>query len=246
MNEHAILEGQISIRAALDARSREIHCVYVDRTARFDVIAALERLAREAGVKVEQVDGEFIASHASGKTHGGVIAFAGERKFLPLEDLLKGSSRPFVVMLDGFEDPFNFGHAVRAVYAAGADGIVLRPRNWTTAAGTVARTSAGAAELMPMAIAETALDAANFFRDKGLTIACTAKKDAVSIYDADLTVPLFLVIGGEKRGITRSFIGKADVLLRVPYGRKFGASLTTAAAAAVISFEVMRQRHGKP
>ena len=145
-------------------------------------------------------------------------------------------------MLDGFEDPFNFGHAVRAVYAAGADGIVLRPRNWTTAAGTVARTSAGAAELMPMAIAETALYAANFFRERKLTIACTAKKDAVSIYDADLTVPLFLVIGGEKLGITRSFIGKADVLLRVPYGRKFAASLTTAAAAAVVSFEAMRQR----
>jgi len=243
MNEHAILEGRMSVAAALRAQSREIYCIYVDKAARFEVAAALQRLARSAGVKVEQVEREFIDSHSTGKTHGGVMAFAGERRFSQLADLIKGTSRAFVAMLDGFEDPFNFGHAVRSLYAAGADGIVVRPRNWTSAAATVARSSAGASELIPMAIGETALDAANFFRDQGLTIACTTKRNAVSIYDADLTVPLFLVIGGEKRGITRSFIDKADLFLTIPYGRKFGASLTTAAAAAVISFEVMRQRN---
>jgi 23S rRNA (guanosine2251-2'-O)-methyltransferase len=246
MTDHAILEGQLSIRAALKAQSREIHRIYVDKTARFDVMAALGRLAREAGVPFERADGEFITSHASGKTHGGVIAFAGERKFVQLEDLLKGTDRPFVVMLDGFEDPFNFGQAVRSLYAAGADGIVVRPRNWTSAAAVVARSSAGASELMPMAIAETALDAASFFRERGLTVACTAKTNAVSIYHADLTIPLFLVIGGEKRGITRSFTSQADLLLSVPYGRWLESSLAAGHAAAVISFEVMRQRkHAK-
>ena len=118
------------------------------------------------------------------------------------------------------EDPFNFGASVRALYAAGADGLVLRPRNWLSAAGTVARASAGASELIPTALAETATEAAAFFRAQGLAVACaTEERGSVSIYDADLTVPLFLLLGGEKRGVTRSFLDQADLKLRIPYGR---------------------------
>ena len=91
-------------------------------------------------------------------------------------------------MLDGIEDPFNFGAAVRALYAAGCDGLVVRPRNWMSAAGIVARSSAGATELMPTAVAETAADAADLFPERGLTVACATKDRAVSIYQADLTV----------------------------------------------------------
>ncbi len=145
-------------------------------------------------------------------------------------------------MLDGIEDPFNFGYAVRVLYAAGADGLVVRPRNWTSAAGVVARASAGASELIPIAVAETALDAATALRTQGLTIACTVHKQSISIYNANLTIPLFLVIGGEKRGITRSFLDKADLLLHIPYGRAFAQSLGAASAAAILGFEIMRQR----
>jgi tRNA G18 (ribose-2'-O)-methylase SpoU len=95
---------------------------------------------------------------------------------------------------------------------------------------------------MLLAEADSALDAARFFRERGLTIGCTAKRNAVCVYEADLTGPLFLVIGGEKRGMSRGIVDEADMRLWVPYGRSFGASLPTAAAAAVIAFEVMRQR----
>jgi len=95
---------------------------------------------------------------------------------------------------------------------------------------------------MPTAVAETALDAATHFRARGLTIACTAQQGAISIYEADLSGPLFLVIGGERRGITRSFLEQADLLLAIPYGRAFEQSLGTTAAAAVLAFEIMRQR----
>jgi tRNA G18 (ribose-2'-O)-methylase SpoU len=149
---------------------------------------------------------------------------------------------PFIVMLDGVEDPYNFGQAVRAFYAAGADGLVVRPRNWMSAAGVVARASAGASERIRTAVAETAQEAADFFRARGLTIAVADKERAVSLYNADLTVPLFLLIGGEKRGVTRSFADAADLRLRIPYGRAFAPSLGTTPAAAAIAFEIMRQR----
>ncbi|MEJ2746907.1 MAG: TrmH family RNA methyltransferase, partial [Anaerolineae bacterium] len=114
--------------------------------------------------------------------------------------------------------------------------------NWLTAAGVVARASAGASELVPMAVAETAVAAAGFFRERGLVVACTAVTNSQSIYEADLTKPLFLLIGGEKRGITRSFLEQADVRLQIPYGRPFNRSLGAAASAAIVGFEVMRQR----
>ncbi|MCS7071637.1 MAG: RNA methyltransferase, partial [Anaerolinea sp.] len=159
-----------------------------------------------------------------------------------LDELIARSAVPWVVMLDGVEDPFNFGQAIRALYAAGADGLVVRPRSWLSAAGVVARASAGASEWMPTAIVETAQQAADWFRRRGMPTAVTDHRRAVSIYEVDLSGPLFLVIGGEKRGVTRSFADAADMRLRIPYGRSFGQALDTTSAAAALAFEIMRQR----
>ncbi len=249
--QQAILEGYITIAAALDSGSRPIQVIYIDRTRR-DRRGHLARLAHRAadlGIPVERVPPDVIAAQVSGQTHGGVIAVVGPRRFLEPGDLLVSSAidptgqAPLIAMIDGVEDPFNFGGAIRALYAAGADGLVVRPRNWMSAAGIVGRASAGASERIPMAVAETAEEAAGFFRARGLTVATAARdRRAISPYQADLTVPLFLLIGGEKRGVTRSFLDKADLILEIPYGRRFGQSLGTTAAAAVLAFEIMRQR----
>ena len=95
---------------------------------------------------------------------------------------------------------------------------------------------------MPTAIAESALDAANYYREHGLIVACATKQHASSIYDTDLTGAIFLVVGGEKRGITRSFVQQSEMRIQIPYQRDFSPSLGTASAVAVISFEIVRQR----
>jgi 23S rRNA (guanosine2251-2'-O)-methyltransferase len=238
----ALLEGAISVTAALTADSRPVEVVYLRSDKRDRDTAAIARLASERGATVERVKAEALDSMAQGKTHGGVLARVGERRFVALDALGADSPRPFVVMLDGVEDPYNFGQAVRAFYAAGAAGLVVRPRNWMSAASVVARASAGASELIPTAVSETAEAAADWARSRGWIVACADKDRAVSIYDADLTVPLFLLIGGEKRGVTRSFADKADVRLRIPYGRRFPQALDTTSASAVLAFEIMRQR----
>ncbi len=240
--QQAVLEGLISVMAALRANSRPIHAIYVRRDRHERELAGLIRDAKNANVPLERVSPDVLDRQAQGKSHGGVIALVGARRFVPLDALLGENPRPLVVMLDGVEDPYNFGQAVRAFYAAGADGLVVRPRNWISAAGVVARASAGASELIPTAVSETAADAAVFFQSRGLTIACADKDRAVSIYDADLTAPLFLLVGGEKRGVTRSFADRADIRLRIPYGRRFAQALDTTSAAAVLAFEIMRQR----
>ena len=242
MNDEIFLEGHISIEAALRARSRAIYALYVQEGKSNRLISRLERVVRSAGIETKRVPQQEIDERTGGQSHGGVVASVGPRLFRSVDSLAQQSKKPFIAMLDGIEDPFNFGYAVRALYAAGADGLVVRPRNWTTAAGVVARASAGASEQIPMAVAESVQDAAEQLRGRGITIACTAKQRAISLYDAPLNQAIFLVIGGEKRGITRSFLEQADLLLEIPYGRSFQQSLGTAAATAVVAFEVMRQR----
>ena len=249
--EETILEGFISVEAALKAESRALHRILVRRDKvggrRPDrALAWLTRTATSAGIPVEMTDAAALDEMTQGSSHGGVVAVAGPRRMVTMADLVADRPAPFIVMLDGIEDPFNFGYSLRALYAAGVDGLVVRPRNWMSAAGTVARSSAGASEWVPTAVAETAEEAAAFFGQRGLTVACAAKDDrAVPLFAADLSGPLFLLVGGEKRGITRSFMDQADLLLEIPYGREFRQSLGTTSAASVLGFEILRQRSAR-
>lgn len=238
------LEGFVSILAAVESDSRKIIAFFIDEDKQFDLhVQRLDAIADERNLPFELVEREFLEEYTTGNTHGGMVAIVGERRYQPLADLHTDKSNPLIVMLDGVEDPFNFGYAVRSLYAAGIDGMVVRLRDWHTATPIIGRASAGTSERMPMAQAESAEAAAEYYRAQGFKIACTAKnQQAVSLYDVDLTQPMFLLIGGEKRGITRAFMDQADVLLQIPYGREFDQSLGTTAAASIIGFEAMRQR----
>jgi len=189
------------------------------------------------------VERERIDELATGRTHGGVVALVGERRFLALDEMLtRVGPTPFLVMIDGVEDPYNFGSALRSVYAAGAGGLLLRPRNWLSATAVVARASAGASEMLPAAIADDLESAANVCRGAGLTVVVADEEAEMSLYDADLTGPLLLIVGGEHRGVTRSFRAEDMSRVRVPYARGDARSLGTAATAAVLAFEILRQR----
>lgn len=240
----ATLEGFLSIFAAIEANSRPIHQLLIDEKKRFDKrLAFLRHTAERADIPVDYVPQTVIEQHTDGNSHGGVVALCGMRHFVALDDLIQPDTTPFIAMLDGIEDPFNFGYAIRALYAAGVHGIVVRPRNWTSAASVVGRSSAGASERVPMAVADTALEAGTVYRQHGLLIATTAKvDDSLSIFDANLAQPLFILIGGERRGVTRSFVDMADMLLVIPYGRDFDQSLGTVSATSTIAFEILRQR----
>ncbi len=239
-----LLEGRLSVQAAIEAGWRDVQQILIDSQKRYDRrLSALLRQVDEANIPVSFVSSDAIQQRASGKSHGGVLAEVGERRFCDPADLLPVERAAFIVMLDGIEDPYNFAGAVRCLYAAGVDGVVLRPRNWTSAGAIVGRASAGAIERMPLAIAETAAQAADSYRASGLQIAVAAKSARSRSPDqADLTRPTFLLIGGERRGVTRSFAQSADLTLEIPYGRDFDQSLGTVAATAIIAFEVKRQR----
>jgi 23S rRNA (guanosine2251-2'-O)-methyltransferase len=239
-----VVEGHVSIEAVLEGGARPVHRIWAVRPGdrRF---GRLRALAREGGVTIDQVDASAIDELASGRTHGGAIALVGPRRDASVDELIaEAGEGSLIVMLDGIEDPFNHGQAVRALYAAGVDGLVVR-RNWETAVGTVTRASAGTTELMFTARVNSADEAASAFRRAGYRIACAVTAaDAVELTEADLTGSLFVLIGGERRGVTRSF-KEADLRLRIGYGRHRAPQLGAAAAAAIIGFEALRQRRAE-
>lgn len=245
--ESFIMEGMTSISALLAAREAGVN----DRPIfeiRYDA-ARKDKKSRELGflsAKCKALDipltattAEEIDTLAVGNTHGGVIALCGARTLpSPTPDTLPKNG--FLCLLEGIEDPYNFGYALRSLYAAGCDGILLGERNWMSAAGVVARASAGASEAMPLysGNTEAAIEAA---RALGYHVACAGIRNAVSHTAADLKKPLLLVVGGEKRGISAAVLKEADTVVRIDYGRSFRGSLSAASAATVLAFEVLRQ-----
>ena len=240
-----LFEGMTSIRAVLsseNAGARTIEKVLYDRAkekTKAKELGYLRRISSERGFTVEAISSGELDELAVGNTHGGILALCTERQFsAPSDADIRADG--FYAMIEGIEDPYNFGYALRSLYAAGVDGILLSPRNWMSAAGVVCRASAGASELVPIYIAEVE-DTIELFKSKGYKVVCADIENSVSLYEADLKKPVFLIVGGEKRGISRSVLNAADQIVRIDYGREFKASLSAASASTVLAFEVYRQ-----
>ncbi len=244
--DSTIFEGMTSIRAIIDnlkenkPNARKIEKILFDKEktkSKSKEIGYLKKMSDLFCFKIEETTKDVIDSFAVGSSHGGIIAFCSQKSYKNLEksDI---ADNGFYVMIEGIEDPYNFGYALRSIYASGADGIVLSERNWLSAAGVVCRSSAGASELLDVYIANN--DFIELFKSKGYKIVCADIKNSISVYDADLKKPIFLIVGGEKRGISSSIIKKSDQIVRIDYGRKFDAALSAASAATILSFEVYK------
>ena len=132
-----IMEGMVSIRAVLSSgNGRKIEEILFDNTkaeSKMKEISYLRHRGEELGFSVRGVDASEIDRFCIGNSHGGIIAVCSER---PLPELTENDiSGDFWVMLEGIEDPYNFGYCMRSLYAAGASGIIVQPRNWMSAAG---------------------------------------------------------------------------------------------------------------
>lgn len=241
-----VFEGMTSIRALLDnlkanvSNARKIDKILYDGSkskGKAKEIGYLKKMAELFSFEIEEVDSDTIHSFTVGNSHGGIIALCQERKYSYIcpESIVDNG---FYVMIEGIEDPYNFGYALRSIYASGADGIILSERNWLSAAGVVCRSSAGASERLNVYIFSD--DTISYFKSKQYKIVCADLKNSVSVYDADLKKPIFLIVGGEKRGISASLISLADKIVRIDYGRDFSASLSAASAATILAFEIYR------
>ena len=248
--ESDLFEGMTSIRAVIKSfdeknSDRKIMEILFDESraeARYKELNYLSKISTQYGFVLTKLSAEEINNLAIGNSHGGILARCSSRTIpslldTPIESLPENG---FYVMLDGIEDPYNFGYSLRSLYAAGVDGVILNERNWMGAAGVVSRASAGASEMLDMFIA-SGEDAADVFKSIDYKIICAGIRNSVSIYEADMKKPVFLIIGGEKRGISSAVLQKADQIVRIDYDSKFRGSLSAASSSAIIGFEIMHQ-----
>lgn len=243
-----VFEGMTSISSLISSieskksTRRIIKVLYNSdkKKSKYNEIKFLEFKSIELGFELIGVSHSMIDQLANGKTHGGIIAVCTKIDIPQLTTPNQITNEGFYIILDGIEDPFNFAYAIRSVYAAGADGVIVPSYRFSNAQGLICKGSAGTSELID--IFECDIESAiNIFKSKGYKVASAGIRDSISLYDADLKRPLLLIVGGEKRGISSEILAKSDMIVRVDYGKTFKGSLTASSAATVLAFEVYRQ-----
>jgi 23S rRNA (guanosine2251-2'-O)-methyltransferase len=242
-----VFEGMVSFRALIDGikkgtTDRKIERVVFDKSRAKKIsghLSYIKAMSYELGFEMCEAEPGEIESVAVGSSHGGIITYASKR-MLPELTSDNIDDNGFYVYLDGIEDPYNFGYALRSLYAAGVTAVILGKRNFMSAAGVVCRASAGASEMMHLYESEPDA-AASVFGSKNYKIVCADIDDSVSVYDADLKKPLLLAVGGEKRGLSKAFYEHPHITVRLDYGRDFPSALSAASASSILAFEVYRQ-----
>lgn len=252
LDENLIFEGMTSIRAVIaaiesgesDRRIIEILVSEGKQKARAKELSYLKAMSYKYGFDIKPVPDIEIDALALGSNHGGLLMRTTKRTIPTLtRDAIESvpENERYFVMIEGIEDPYNFGYALRSLYASGITAVILSPRNWMSVAGIVCRASAGASEACRTYICDSPAECAVMMKEAGVKIVCADMKDSVSIYDADLKKPLFFAVGGEKRGLSRELLSLADTVVRLEYGRDFPAALSAASAASIAGFEILRR-----
>lgn len=204
-------------------------------------------LARESKVVLQYVDKIALDKLAPGRPHQGVAAFAAAKEYSSIEAMLalakSRGEEPLIVVLDGLEDPHNLGTVLRSCDGAGAHGVVIPARRAVGLTETVAKSSAGAIEYVPVAKVTNLARCIDELKEKGLWIA-SVDMDGENYSEAKLSGALALVVGGEGQGVSEILRKNSDYIVSIPMKGKVN-SLNASNAAAVMLYEVNRQRSKK-
>lgn len=201
-------------------------------------------IAKEKGIPWQYADKAALDRISEGKVHQGVIAYVSEYAYCYPEDILeKAQARkedPFIIILDGIEDPHNLGAILRTAEGAGAHGIIIPKRRAVGITDAVAKAAAGAVEYIPVAKVSNIAQTIEKFKEKGIwVVACDM--DGIEYDLADMKGSIALVIGAEGYGISRLVKEKCDFAVSIPMSGHI-SSLNASNAAAILMYEVKRQR----
>ena len=237
--------GRNPVIEALRAK-RPMNKIFIARGEREGSIKVVEAMAKDLGVVVQQVDRVKLDGMTGGGTHQGVIAMAAVQEYVEVEDILTFAADrgedPLLIILDEIEDPHNLGSIIRSAEAVGAHGVIIPKRRAVGLTPIVAKASSGAIEYMRIARVPNIVDVIRTLKKQNIWVVGSDTEDGLQVYtEANLKGSIALVIGGEGSGMSRLTKERCDFIVRVPM---FGAvnSLNAAAAAAVILFEIRRQR----
>lgn len=236
-----IIIGRNPVTEALKA-GREVDKLLV--TSREGSMIKILALAKEQGIPVMYVEKAAIDRIAQGRAHQGVAAYVSPYAYSTVDDILANAAErdedPFIIILDGLEDPHNLGAIMRTAECAGAHGIIIPKRHSCGLTETVAKASAGAIEYMPVAKVTNIAQTVDELKERGIWVAA-CDMGGTEYYRTDMSGKIAVVIGSEGFGVSKLVREKCDFVVSMPMVGRI-TSLNASNAAAVVIYEIRKQR----
>ena len=238
------IEGRNSVLELLES-GRDINKIFVTRGEKHGSINKILAIARERKIIVVEKSQKQMEEMSQEENYQGVIAIVPPFEYVEVEDILAYANEkqepPFVLILDGIEDPHNLGSIIRTAETAGVHGIIIPKRRAASVNSTVNKASAGAVEHMKIARVTNITDTIDQLKQAGLWICGTDINAEKYYYNQDLTGPLGIVIGNEGKGISEKVKKNCDFSVKIPMKGKI-LSLNAAVSTGIIVYEAVKQR----
>lgn len=243
--EELTIEGRNAVLEAFRS-GKTIDKLFVLDGCQDGPVRTILREAKKHGTQIKFVAKERLDAMSETKKHQGVIAYAAAYSYSTVDDILKAAQDagepPFLLLLDGIEDPHNLGAIIRTAHLAGAHGVIIPKNRAVGLTATVAKASAGAINYTPVAKVTNLVATMKDLKNKGLWFVCAAM-DGEVMYRQNLTGPIGLVIGNEGEGVSKLVRETCDFTASIPMKGKID-SLNASVAAGVLAYEIVRQRLG--
>ena len=237
------IEGRNAVMEAFRS-GKSIDKLFVLDGCQDGPVLSIKREAKKQDTIIRYVDKERLDQMSETGKHQGVIAYAAAYDYAEVEDIMKlakeSNEDPVIFILDNIEDPHNLGAMIRTAHQAGAHGVIIPKNRAAGLTATVARTSAGALNYIPVAKVTNISKTIEDLKKEGLWFV-VADMDGTTMYDLNLTGPIGLVIGSEGDGVSRLVKEKCDFVASIPMKGKID-SLNASVAAGVLAYEILRQR----
>ena len=240
-----LVSGRNAVRELLMGE-RDIDKIFVQRGEREGSITQILGIAAEKKIPIIEVEKSKLDNMTAGGRHQGVVALAAEHNYSTVDEIFEYAKekgeKPFIIMLDGVEDPHNLGAIIRSAECCGAHGIIIPKRRAVGLTPTVSKAAAGATEYMKVARVTNLAQTIEELKEKGMWI-YAADMGGEEYYKADLTGNVCVVMGSEGFGISRLVREKCDFTLSIKLCGRVN-SMNVSCAAAIIFAEIARQRGG--
>ena len=241
------VEGRNSVLELLESE-KDINKIFISKGDRQGSINKIIGKARDNKVVIVEVDKKKLDEMSQTGNHQGVIAIVPPFEYCDVDDILNVAKEknedPFIIILDGIEDPHNFGAIIRTAETAGAHGVIIPKRRAVGVNSTVNKSSAGAVEYMKVARVNNITETMNYLKEQGLWIIGTDIDTDKYYYNQDMTGPIAIVIGSEGFGMSRLVKENCDILVKIPMKGNI-TSLNASVSAGIVMYEIVKQKNKK-
>ena len=239
------VEGRNAVLELLES-GRDINKILVANGEKHGSIHKILAIAKERKIIVTEMERNKLNQIAQTPNNQGVIAIVPPYDYCEVEDILEEAKRkdemPFILILDGIEDPHNLGSIIRTAETAGVHGIIIPKRRAASVNSTVSKVSAGAVEYMKIARVNNTNETIRYLKEQDVWI-CGTDMDTNTIYTKqDYKMPIAIVIGSEGFGMSRLVKENCDFLVKIPMKGKI-TSLNASVSAGIIMYEVVKNRN---